>query len=1545
MGLLGLAVLAPTAGAEHSVVELAPSGLVWVSEDGSLVLFVTEQRLVSEDNDSVADIYERDERAGTTTRISIGPEGGNGPFAAFLAGASQSGSRVFFETQEPLASEDADSGRDIYERSGETTTLISIGADTPFDDVGFVRASQDGFHVLFCSRGLLYERSGGTTTLFWDRCSFVSEDATRGFLSTRERLLLKDMDSSVDIYDRFSGETRLVSIGPAGGNGPYDVLFRGASADGSRLFFVTEEGLVPEDTDSRVDIYESSGRKTILVSSGPRGGNGPFGAFFRGASADGTHVFFQTRESLVDEDPADGAWDIYDRSAGTTALVSLGAGGIGAFDPRFLGASADGSRVFFATEKSLVSEDTDSNYDIYERSEGRMTLISIGPDGGNGPFNVLEGSANNPGQERLFRLSDDGSRVFFETRERLVSADTDSALDIYERAGGQATLISIGPRGGNGPYDAYLERVSADGSHVFFKTQESLVSADTDASGDTYVARIADDTIPPETAIDSGPSGTVNSTNATFAFSGTDPRSTFACSLDGLPFASCASPKTYTGLSNEVHTFAVRATDSAGNTDPTPASRTWTIDTLLLTTIHSGPSGTVNSTNATFAFSATDPGSTFACSLDGLPFASCTSPTAYTGLIDGAHTFAVRATDSVGTTDPTPARRSWTIDTVPPTAPASLVASLSVATPTGELRVTLTWARSTDSSGVTEYEIYSNGAPAERVPGTRTAAGVGHDLGSTTYAVRARDGAGNWSSFSAPATVNTPFAVLTPEANMSVVLGGPSYLGLGVDLSPYQEAYLRFRVTGLPAPVTSAKLRFWAYNGTPDGPALFMADSNWVESGITWDNRPERTSGIIANTGAIADGSFVDYDVTSAVTGDGTYTFNLVPESADALFFWSTGIDCFEDDHPPNCFWPALIISVAIPQTTIDSGPVGLVSSSSASFTFTSDAPGATFECQLDGSGFAPCASPQAYSGLGDGVHGFQVRAMDPTGVADPTPAGRSWTIDTSGKTTLTFSAEADARLEEANPDTNYGSDTALVVGLSPNREAYLRFTVTGVTGSVLSAKLRLFRTSHLFGSGPAVFAAGSSWSETGITWRSRPARTSAVIQNEGGATFSGNDPTWVEYDVSSVVTGNGTYSFNVGQFSLFGSDTHFNSRESAANTPELVLMIQGRDTTPSETTIESAPMGLVNSATAAFTFSSDNPTASFECSLDGTAFSSCTSPRTYAGLADGAHAFEVRAHDTAGNVDPTPASRTWTVDTTPPETTIDSGPMGAVSSTAATFAFSSGDASASFECSLDGAAFASCASPLTYGSLSEGDHAFEVRAVDAAGNVDPTPATWLWTVDTTPPETGIDSGTSGFVNATSAAFTFSASEDSSTFECSLDSAPFASCTSPQAYPDLAEGSHTFEVRATDAAGNTDPTPARRSWTVDTTPPSLALSATPDELWPPNHWLIPILVTIEAADKSGVASVLLVSVASSEPDDGLGDGDTAEDIAEAELGTRDTELQLRAERSAAGEGRTYTLTYQATDLAGNVATASVTVHVPRSARDGRWQSKLIAKGV
>ena len=130
---------------------------------------------------------------------------------------------------------------------------------------------------------------------------------------------------------------------------------------------------------------------------------------------------------------------------------------------------------------------------------------------------------------------------------------------------------------------------------------------------------------------------------------------------------------------------------------------------------------------------------------------------------------------------------------------------------------------------------------------------------------------------------------------------------------------------------------------------------------------------------------------------------------------------------------------------------------------------------------------------------------------------------------------------------------------------------------------------------------------------------------------------------------------------------------------------------------------------------------------------------------------------------------------------------------------------------------------------------------------------------------------------------------------------------------------------ATDASGNVA-TAAQKVTVVDTTPPEvLSVHATPDVLWPANHKMVDITIAATLADICDAAPAWkIVGVASNEPINGLGDGDTAPDW----LITGDQALKLRAERGGKGSGRVYTITIQATDASGNASTAQVTVAVP-----------------
>lgn len=163
-------------------------------------------------------------------------------------------------------------------------------------------------------------------------------------------------------------------------------------------------------------------------------------------------------------------------------------------------------------------------------------------------------------------------------------------------------------------------------------------------------------------------------------------------------------------------------------------------------------------------------------------------------------------------------------------------------------------------------------------------------------------------------------------------------------------------------------------------------------------------------------------------------------------------------------------------------------------------------------------------------------------------------------------------------------------------------------------------------------------------------------------------------------------------------------------------------DYVPPQTTITGGPAAQVRDTTPTFTFTSEVG-ATFTCQIDAGAYGACTSPFTTPALANGTHSFRVRAHDGANNIDATPAARSFKVDTVAPNARFTKKPAKRITSKRARFGFTS-EAGARYQCKLDKGAWRACTSPRTI-AVKKGAHIFRVRALDLAGNVDPTPASF----------------------------------------------------------------------------------------------------------------------------------------------------------------------------------------------------------------------------
>lgn len=319
-------------------------------------------------------------------------------------------------------------------------------------------------------------------------------------------------------------------------------------------------------------------------------------------------------------------------------------------------------------------------------------------------------------------------------------------------------------------------------------------------------------------------------------------------------------------------------------------------------------------------------------------------------------------------------------------------------------------------------------------------------------------------------------------------------------------------------------------------------------------------------------------------------------------------------------------------------------------------------------------------------------------------------------------------------------------------------------------------------------------------------------------------------------------------------------------------------DATPPTTTITSGPNGLTNSNSASFAFTA-NESATFQCSLDGATPSACTSPRTYTNLSDGNHSFRVFGTDSAGNVENPGPQRTWTVDTAAPDTFINSGPASLSNSPVATFSLGSSETPATFACNLDNAGWSACTASPVFSSLSDGAHALLARSSDQATNTDATPASYSWTVDTTPPAVSVpdltassDSGSSDTDNVTkdnTPTFTGTA-EAGASVVLKIDGAAAGATTADAAGTwtittgALPDGSHDVTASAADAAGNTA-TSTKLPILIDTAAPTYAeLSRTPYSGGTWNNTAVDVTWSCSDGAGSGVVDLTVTGTVSTE---------------------------------------------------------------------------------
>ncbi|MCC7442494.1 MAG: DUF2341 domain-containing protein [Bdellovibrionales bacterium] len=746
-------------------------------------------------------------------------------------------------------------------------------------------------------------------------------------------------------------------------------------------------------------------------------------------------------------------------------------------------------------------------------------------------------------------------------------------------------------------------------------------------------------------------------------------------------------------LSNAVSYRArVVATGTTGNrveADNSPFA--FTVDQDAPTaSVSSGPADPTSSTGGSVAFSATDGSGSgvtgYRCSVDGGAFSACASPLNLSGLAEGPHTVAVRALDAAAnvSADDT---HAWTVDLTPPSAFA--VSGITGGSDAAAdnlladgLEATLSWANAANESEYRVTILESDGSTVKCALATEPADTLLHVFTgcaltpSAAYFadLRARDAAGNER-----VATGSPFAftVAGPPP------GGFAVLGARGGADSLDDAWLGNSPPTLRWTDATGEASYRILIENSDGSSTICAQETEPADAV---------SHAFGAGCSLANGTVYRARV-SAVNSEGTPT-----EASNSPFSFTV------DATPPS--------------EQIDSGPATLTQSTSASIAFSgADAASglAGFRCSVDGGAFGSCASPLNLSGLPEGPHSVEVRALDTAGNESAGEA-HGWTIDLTPPAAFAVSG--------ITGGTDLTIDDLLANGLQPTvnwadttGESEYRVIVYEDDGSTVACPLATpaaDSTSQAFSA--CTLAAGTDYL---ADVRARDSVGNERVATGSPFAFRTALPPPAAFTLSGISGGPdtavdawlGNAPPTVRWIDTTGEDHYDVAIENSAGT----IVVCAAQTAAAGATLHDMGGGCVLS--------------------DGTSY---------------------RARVVAVNADSigtegTNSPLSFTVDRTAPTAQVDSGPPAVTQSSSAAIAFSGSDAAsglAGFECSVDGGAYGSCTSPLNLSSLSEAAHTVDVRSLDAAGNVS-APASHAWTVDATPPAPFAISGITGGADST----------------------------------------------------------------------------------------------------------------------------------------------------------------------------------------------------
>ncbi len=923
-----------------------------------------------------------------------------------------------------------------------------------------------------------------------------------------------------------------------------------------------------------------------------------------------------------------------------------------------------------------------------------------------------------------------------------VSANASDALSdvrqvVFERSpAGAGTWTQIGGADTTAPYSVnWNTTLLADGLY-------DLRAIATDNAGNTTTSAVVAsrrvDNTAPATTIDSAPPSPDNDSTPTFTFSSSEPGSTFECRIDGGSWTSCSSPFTAPALGEGSHTFDVRAIDAAGNTDPTPASRTWTIDLTAPSVSWNSPASGADVGSVVTLDATSEPGATIAYSYSPAGAGTWTSTGASWNTLplgDGAYDLRAIATDVAGNPSTPAIQTNVNVDNHAPT--------VSITAPT----------------------TYVNAADPN--PYTITASSPDSDLSSIKF-YECSDASTACSTGTWNLVATDPTAPYSASWNVPAADGKKAIRAVATDNAANTGVDVK-TVTIDRSPPSGISLTYTA--GYASG-AVTLATGNGPDSDVDLSTAAiERETATLTNDtcGPFAGLATVTSPDTIASGRCARYRYRLADDAGNvattpwqAVVKRDTAAPTSLQDDPGSYLRQAVSLTASASDTDgsgIDTVAFQRRPAGGGSWTTIGTDSSAPFSVSFDSTAVA------------DGLYDFRTVATDVAGNGEvaPTVLANRRVDNTAPSATLLAPLDGSrvkgsVALTASTGDAGGSGVASVSFELAPVPGAFASVATPWDTTGVVDGDYRL----HVV----ATDNAGNTTTSAVVNTAVDNTPPSLIFSGPGAgsvvsgtvalnATASDASPASpaVNFEVklhsdppsayAPVISSWNTASMGDGLYDLRASTS-----DAAGNATQVVNASILADNFPPSISI-SAPATSINASVASPTAFDANANDGgsgvqkvdfYECSDNSSSCATGTwnlvvsdSTAPYgAGWtipADGNHALRAVATDNASHT--SAAIRNVLVDRTAPNTTITGKPADP-SNAPPTFTFTSDEPGSTFECALDGGAWTPCSSPKTYVGLADGTHTVDVRATDAAGNVDASPDSWTWLRDTTDPSASI---------------------------------------------------------------------------------------------------------------------------------------------------------------------------------------------------------------